>query len=115
MVGLPSVEVLSLSSGQLCSLPPLPHARWYHTMDTDRESILICGGGEDTNTCLSFISGEWVTSHTMMERAAHTSWQRNKSVVLLGGLPDGSETTSEIVTMEGDQVGSAFPLQYPFM
>ena len=88
-------------------------------MDTDRERILICGGGvstlEDSDTCLSFISGEWVTSHTMMERAAHTSWQRNESVVLLGGLPDGSETTTEIVTMGGDQVGPAFTLEYPVM
>ena len=70
-----AVEVFVPSTGLSCSLPALPDERYAHTMD----SLLICGGYDYltiATTCLSFTSGQWITSHTLVEeRCDHTSWQ----------------------------------------
>jgi len=89
-----SVEVFVPSTGLSCSLPDLPDEKQYHTMD----SLIICGGTErqytTRTTCLSFTSGQWITSHTLVtERYGHSSWQTEQGVVLMGGKvsPDSSE------------------------
>eukprot|EP00091_Calanus_sinicus_P012997 TRINITY_DN28997_c0_g1_i1.p2 TRINITY_DN28997_c0_g1~~TRINITY_DN28997_c0_g1_i1.p2 ORF type:complete len:163 (-),score=50.34 TRINITY_DN28997_c0_g1_i1:16-447(-) len=79
---LTSVEVFDPSTGLSCSLPNLPEERFAHTMD----NLLICGGEESGTTCLSFSSGEWMTSLTLLEeRYDHTSWQTDQGLVLMGG------------------------------
>ena len=105
-----SVEVFVPSTGLSCSLPALPDERYEHTMD----SLLICGGiytSTAATTCLSFTSGQWITSHTLVEkRADHTSWQTEQGLVLMGG--EGSPYTSEIVATAGGQGGPSFAMQY---
>jgi len=102
---LASVEVFDPSSGLSCSLPALPNDRWGHTMN----SLLICGGG-GTN-CLSFTSGQWITSHNLLgKRYGHTSWQTEQGLVLMGGGINSD--TSEIVPTDGGQGGPSFAMQY---
>jgi hypothetical protein len=104
-----SVEVFVPSTGLSCSLPALPDYRNGHTMD----SLLICGGygSSSDTTCLSFTSGQWITSHTLVEqRYAHISWQTEQGLVLMGG--DYSPYTSEIVATAGGQGGPSFAMQY---
>jgi hypothetical protein len=78
------------------------------------DSLLICGGYDYSTaatTCLSFTSGQWITSHTLVEkRYAHTSWQTEQGLVLLGGVY--SPDTSEIVATAGGQGGPSFAMQY---
>merc|ERR1711892_1174467 len=105
---LTSVEVFSPSTGQSCSLPSLPVQRYGHTMD----NLLVCGGEYTRTTCLTFSSGKWMTSHSLVEeRWAHTSWQTEQGVVVLMG-GDGSPATSELVQMGGEQGEPSFPMQY---
>jgi len=116
---LTSVEVFSPSTGKSCSLPSLPDWRTSHTMN----SLLVCGGyyWDTTTTCLTFSSGKWMTSHSLVEeRDDHTSWQTEEGVVvLMGGNDKGgdgsqtdSPTTSELVQMGGEQGEPSFPMQY---
>ena len=109
------MEVFSPSAGISCFLPSLPDDRAYHTMET----LLICGGSGELakDTCISFLSGQWVVSHTMQERrAGHSSWETEEGVLLMGG---GTETgsihdTSEIIPWDtGAQGIPAFVMQYP--
>jgi hypothetical protein len=102
------VEVFVPSTGLSCSLPALPDERFDHTMD----SLLICGGYDSSTltTCLSFASGQWVTSHTLEGRYDHTSWQTRQGLVLMGGY--GSPDTSEIVATAEEQGGPSFAMQY---
>jgi len=102
-----SVEVFVPSTGLSCSFPTLLDQRTGHTMD----GLLICGGSYTSNrhTCLSFISGQWVISHTLVEeRYLHTSWQTEQGLVLMGGII--SPDTSEIVATSGGQGGPSFDM-----
>ena len=92
---------------QSCFLPSLPVDRYGHTM----EGLMICGG-EDYN-CITFTSGQWVTSHLLTtERQYHTSWSTQDGVVLMGGRDYGRERTTEIIK-EGEYKGvPGFNLQY---
>merc|ERR1711892_755721 len=104
-----NVEVFSPSTGLSCSLPSLPDSRYGHTMD----STFICGGGNPPSTCLTFSSGKWITSQRITSRYAHTSWETEQGVVLMGG--DDHPTTSEIVQMgeeQGQQGEPSFPMKY---
>jgi hypothetical protein len=106
-----NVEVYVPSTGQSCSLPSLPDQRYRHTMD----SLYICGGyyySSAATNCLHFSSGQWYTSHTLVEsRYGQSSWQTDQGLVLMGG--DGSPSTSEIVPTAGEQGGPSFGMQYP--
>ena len=77
-------------------------------------SHTICGG-ENTitrTTCITFTSGQWVTSHALTEkRWDHTSWSTQDGVVLMGGY-EGSARTTEIIS-EGEYEGvPGYNLQY---
>ena len=80
------------------------------------DSLLICGGWfKDTltssNTCLTFISGRWMTSHYMVEeRYEHNSWQTEQGVVMMGGYD--SPDSSEIVHIDGEQGEQSFSMQH---
>jgi hypothetical protein len=102
-----SVEVFDPSTGLSCSLPDLPYERYYHTMD----GLLICGGEYSSTSCLSFTSGQWNKSHTLVEpRYFHTSWQSEDGLVLMAG--SSSRYSSEIVAKTGGQEGPSFPIKY---
>ena len=90
-----SVEVLNPSSGKTCSLPSLPDWRDYHTST----GLTLCGGAWYTSTsCITFSSGEWVTSHTLAEsRYDHSAWMtNNKNIILIGGF-DSSKTSETLI------------------
>ena len=84
-----SVEVFVPSTGQSCSLPSFPHYREDHTMT----GLTVCGGAglEGVNdllltSCIAFLSGEWVTTHTLWrERTGHSAWLAQGGLVLMGG------------------------------
>ena len=94
---------------QSCVLPSLPDQRHGHTMD----SLDICGGSvlNTSTTCITFTSGQWVTSHALTEeRAHHTSWSTEAGIFLMGGY--FSPNTTEIIT-EGEYDGvPGFDMQY---
>ena len=103
-----NVEVFFLSSNLSCSLPALPEGREGHTMDSN----LICGGTyPSSTTCLTFSSGKWITSHTLLEgRYGHSSMMTNEGLVLLGG--QDSLYSSEIVHLPGEQGEAAFDMHH---
>jgi len=101
-----SVEVFSPLTGESCSLPSLPDHRYRHTMD----GLLICGGDLTTVSCLTFSSGEWTRSNTLVEpRTDHTSWQTEEGVVLIGG--DYGYYTTELVHEAGVEGELSFDMQ----
>lgn len=111
--GRTSVEVFVPSTGQSCTFPSLPdHGRSGHIMD----GLLICGSSRDktaATTCLSFISGFWFTSHTLLEERGHlTSWKTDQGLVLMGGMQYENAYTSEIVPMAGEQGEPSFAMEY---
>ena len=94
------MEVLNPTTGQSCLLPSLPDKRKYHTS----AGLEICGGMYTTTSCISFSSsGEWVASHTLLEkREDHVSWDTEEGTIIIGGVH--SPTTTEIVRMGEDNV-----------
>ena len=113
---LSSVEVFDPTNGQSCELPSLPADRESHSMD----GLTICGGSDissltgttDTNTtCITFSSGEWVTSNTLVEeRVSHSSWDTDAGTILLGGYY--SPNTTEKVTQAENEGVPGFTLQH---
>ena len=80
-----------------------------HTM----EGKTICGGYNTPTTCMTLISGEWVTSHDLLEkRWDHSSWGINETHTVLLGGGYSSFTTSETV-LEGENFSQpGFTLQH---
>ena len=104
------MEVFSPRDKTGCLLPSLPDNRAGHTMD----SLEICGGSDSsttTTTCITFTSGQWVTSHALTEeRWYHTSWSTDAGIILVGG--SGSGMTTEIIS-QGEYEGVPwFDMQY---
>jgi len=104
-----SVEVFNPSDKTGCLLPSLPDLRTGHTMD----SLELCGGFF-TSTCITFTSGQWVTSHALTEeRSDHTSWSTDAGIILMGGFY--SDMTTEIIS-QGEYEGVPwFDMQYNTM
>ena len=97
---------------QSCVLPSLPDKRDGHTMD----SLEICGGYTSTRTtCITFTSGQWVTSHALTTegRYDHTSWSTKAGIVLMGGRY--STNTTELLTEEECDGVPGFGMQYDTM
>ena len=94
-----SAEVFNPTTGGSCVLPSLPDQRSGHTM----EMMTMCGGYYARSTCITFSSGEWVTSHALVEeRVSHNSWSTRAGMMLLGGWY--SPTSTEII-MQGEYSG----------
>ena len=106
-----SVEALLSNGSSLCSLPDLPYDYYYHT----QSGLVTCGGGSSTLTetsCYTFTSGVWTKSHTFrLERYGHSSWTSPMGIVLMGGWDSVSETTTELLTDDG-QSTEHFSLKY---
>ena len=108
-VGRP-VEILHANGSYWCSLPNLPDDRYSHT----QSGLVTCGGyRSDTRTsCLTFSSGQWRTSHQLQHsRYHHSSWMSQHGVVLMGGSTWDSQTTTEMLTEDG-QSSPSFTLKY---
>jgi len=108
-------EVFVPSLGKSCFLSQhLPDTRMSHTMDDD----LLCGGlwikSQDTQTtCLRFSTEDdsWTYSHTLdHKRVGHSSWVTSKGLLLMGGWL--SDTTTELLSLEGGQGKPSFELEY---
>ena len=103
--GTGTVEVYSLNNH--CVLPSLPVEMADHTSDEGT----LCGGDYSRNTCITFSSGKWVTSHALAEeRAWHISWSTEAGVILMGGLSSGN--TSEIISLGDYDAVPGFDMQY---
>ena len=77
------------------------------------DSLEICGGGDST-TCITFTSGQWVTSHALTEkRYGHTSWSTDAGIILMGGLDSGM--TTEIISQGEYEAVPWFDMQYNTM
>merc|ERR1712013_720181 len=72
-----------------------------------------CGGfySSPTNTCITFTSGKWVTSHALTgRRDAHTCWSTDAGTILMGGEDSGR--TTELIS-QGEYDGIPwFDMQY---
>ena len=103
------MEVFNPTTKTGCLLPSLPDERVDHTMD----SLEICGGfySSPTNTCITFTSGQWVTSHALTEqRWEHISWSTDAGTILMGGEDSGR--TTELIS-QGEYDGIPwFDMQY---
>ena len=127
-----SVELVYSTGAHLCFLPDLPSKRRQHT----QTGLEICGGGSGSSrtSCITFkgvnetprntinasgayrgisltpliplLDGSWQQSHTLgEERYGHTSWASPRGVLLMGGAY-GHETTTELLTDDGNTTAS---------
>merc|ERR1712142_613679 len=105
-----SVEVFDPSTGQSCALPSLPDRRVAHSSN----NLTLCGGYYAMTSCITFSSGEWVTSHTLVkERYFHSSWDaRDGRILLLGGGNQLTDTTTETITQGQVDSQPGFTLQH---
>eukprot|EP00091_Calanus_sinicus_P017868 TRINITY_DN3888_c0_g1_i2.p1 TRINITY_DN3888_c0_g1~~TRINITY_DN3888_c0_g1_i2.p1 ORF type:complete len:316 (-),score=66.45 TRINITY_DN3888_c0_g1_i2:89-1036(-) len=104
-----SVQVFNPSTGLSCSLPSLPEGRIYHTQD----GLMVCGGGpsDKRQNCVTFTSGEWVLSHTLVnQRMVHNGWMTDQGLLLLGG--GNHPFSTEIVTAGVEQGVESFAMKY---
>ena len=93
-----SVEILRENGSYWCSLPDLPDSKLYHS----QSGLILCS----FSVCLSFIKGQWVTSHQLQySRYYHSSWMSHHGVVLMGGAELGGATT-EILNDNGGSTPS---------
>ena len=105
------MEVYSPSTGDSCVLPSLPDERDGHTSD----GLTICGGWYTLTTCITFTSGEWVTSHALAEeRAFHCSWSNKDKIFILGGSCSSANTSETLAEGELDGV-PGFSMKYRTM
>ena len=78
------------------------------------DSLELCGGEYSSTTpttCITFSSGQWVTSHALTEgRSDHTSWSTDAGTILMGG--DDSGMTTEIISQGVYEGVPWFDMQY---
>ena len=109
-----SVEVLYLNGTSWCSMPNLDYGRARASMS----GFMICGGATDTgtvnrdNTCSTINSdGTWnETIFLTKNRYAHSGWQTERGLMLLGGHTrfSGEPGSTELVSNRQSQ--ATFPL-----
>ena len=118
------MEILRENGSYWCSLPDLPEDRYFHT----QSGLITCGNQSpqvisigqtidinSTRSCLTFSSGQWIKSHSLLfSRVYHSSWISKEGVVLMGSGQGGSANTSEILTNDGNSRPS-FPLKANIM
>ena len=66
-----SVEALRGDGTPLCSLPPLPDDRYFHT----QSGLLACGGDTTPTSCLSLTQGRNTEKLPSVDSLRHTSPQ----------------------------------------
>jgi len=103
-----SVGAFFVETGETCTLPSLPDARYHHTMS----GLTVCGGHAThltETTCLTFSSGGWGIRNTLVDmRTSHCSWETDEGLLLMGGYI--SPNTSEIATTSSTQAEPSFTM-----
>ena len=103
-----SVEALWSNGSSLCSLPDLPDDHGDHT----QSGLVTCGGFYTRKSCYTFNNGVWIKSHTLRHgRYYHSTWTSPMGIVLMGGYDSDDETTTELLTDDG-QSTEHFSLKY---
>ena len=110
------VEVLKDDGTPLCKLPHMPDIKMDHT----QSGAVACGSSaysvssSTLQTCISFSSGVWSESHTLInKRSWHVSWSSPIGIILMGGThDDGISSTTELLTSNGVSQNH-FQLKYP--
>ena len=103
-----SVEVI-LSNDTLCTLPPLPEARYRHS----QSGLTACGGDDSptADTCTTFSNGAWATSHNLdPARRNHVSWNSPGGLMLFGG--HYSRRTTALLSTTSSSSSAQFDLLY---
>ena len=101
-----SAELLKEDGSQLCKLPNLPDDRRDHS----QSGLTSCGGADTQTSCVTLVSGQWTTSHTLQHsRYGHSTWMSSQGLVLIGGWP--SSRTTELLNNNGGSSPS-FELKY---
>ena len=113
------VEVLNEDgTPSYCFLPEMPDIKMDHT----QSGLVACGSSaysvssSNRQTCITFSSGVWSESHTLINRRSwHTSWSSPIGIILMGGdHNDGISTTTELLTNNGVSQNH-FQLKYPLL
>jgi hypothetical protein len=98
--GALATELFLVGTKQVCTLPPLPHRRFDHSLDVFNQVPVMCGGnkeeGHDENierSCLQFTPdsdcGTWKNFTTLQEPLwGHTSWISKDGLVFFGHRGD---------------------------
>ena len=109
---LSAVEIFIPDLNRSCSLQPMNHHKYLHSQN----GFLSCGGFETPSLCEFYTpGGGWAEEHYKLtqERWGHTSWTLNNgSVLLLGGLGQSAQTTTDLVR-PGLDTQPGFNLKYP--
>ena len=115
---LKSVELFIPETGQKCSFPDLPVARYVHTMNMVGDALVVCGGKDDLGSskksCVHLSppsSSVWTSyASTRKERYFHTSWvSPSGELLLVGGL--GSGLGSAEIVNAGTSTGREIRLE----
>ena len=97
-----SVELFIPETGQTCSFPDLPVARYVHTMNMVGDALVVCGGRYDQGSAIKSCvhlsppsSSVWTSyATTRKERYFHAAWVSPSGELLLVGStysPDDAE------------------------
>ena len=108
-----TAELYHPSSGNICTLPKLPHRRSDHTQNSDG---LLCGGYEGRHIadgCIQWNTGTWVTTTILdVKRDRHLAWNRgNKGTYLMGNWVEENSLTTTLIKPDGTQE-EGFRLKY---
>ena len=114
---LQSAEIFIPWQNTTCELPPLPDARVGHVQSGN----MLCGGIYTRRSCIQWNvqQGDWVTLPLNLteERVVSSIWRvsqdNNNSFIIMGGVDDAAEETSETVSGDGDIMRSTFNMKYP--
>ena len=96
-----SVELLSSNGTRLCSLPNLPEKSHWHS----QTGYVTCM----RKSCVTFSSGRWKKTHTWEKsrsRVDHTAWASPNGVLLMGGMTNATQTTTELLNDNGGSAPS---------
>ena len=103
------VEIIT-EDGNSCSLPDFPNpGRFGHT----QSAFTSCGGSGETNNCMTFTDGKWVTSHNLVTwRHYHTSWRSKYGIFLIGGELQAARKSTELLSAYSSSSTESFSLPY---
>ena len=59
---LTSTEILYSNGSYMCNIRELPETRFLHSQN----GLVVCGGQNRDETCLTFTKGEWIQSHSLV-------------------------------------------------
>ena len=92
-----TVEVISPNGNVPCTIPKLRISRILHTMNRNT----ICGGGS-VATCVKITPSGWIETHKLKNsRSAHSSWEVDDGIILIGGTGTNVMNKTEMAKTDG--------------